>query len=1304
MDGLFVAPDKRVGLTVRDLNVSIGAGSGKSRTKKGTRTSWFGVKRAGADKSDNDNNNENNNDNESDIDNDNGNADNGTNRNDKKVIDNVSFDLEPGQVLVILGASGCGKTTLLNTLSSRMNFSKSHKNPFRFSGTVQYTQIEPNMAYLLQEDLFMPGLTVREILKFTADLRLHSLSETEKNELIDYLIEELNIVKIKHTKINDFKYRSTLSGGEKRRVSLAIQLLTKPSIFFLDEPTTGLDSNTSIKLIQIVKHLAKDFGITIILTIHQPRFEILEIIDKILVLAKGGRMIFYGSLTQGQEYFKNLSSSDDKMSSNLNFADFLLDISSIDKTNSKELELMTLKRVEKLVQDWKIHSNSNKSIQEKDKQLIDSFAQGDELFPIKKNNIPFLKEIVVLSRRCFLLTTRDLQSFIMLLGVGTILSVICGWMFFKPGMSLSSIRSITSSLYVCCEVIGFTPMLYEIERLTNTDGKFLVREYKDGMYSITGFFIARKLTKAILEDIPISMIWSLVTYYMWGLDGFNGKSNFGIYFINNLFIYMIGITNAMLCFVLGDYTFAIASLLSSVFYQLQNVACGYFINAKTMPVYVRWLKYLSNFWYNFGSLVSNHFTNFSGDCPYEDLSLCNEYQGEYILKQLGYPKNWFALPLCVSICWFLGYYIFAGILIWYKSEKNIVKIVKPKSTPASEIFQNFNNYNENLLNELKVQSKGNGKFENPVTINISNINIILKSSLFAKLRSNRGNEEKKILSNVNAVFKPGVNAIMGPSGSGKTTLLNYLTGRTRLKSLKIEGEMYLNSNKVPFNLLNKITSYVVQDDSFLISKLTVRETLVYQAQLRLSEDRMPYLNEIVNGLIKKMGLIDVENIPIGDNYVKGISGGEKRRVSIAIQLLNDSNILLLDEPTSGLDSFTSSNLLNLLHEISVTENKTVILTIHQPKWEIFNKFDNILLLGQGETIYNGGIFELIEYFKTLGFKPNDEEMNFADYLLDLLSQKESLTTLTNSWKLKEGAPYSNYNDINNHMNGDAKFDFTKLIHKRQHYFVALKVLINRQLKIYFRSSEILLARVGQAMVLSIIYGLFFAPIGNSSESILNRLGLIQEILNMYFVGLINNFSVYTVEKWTFYNEYGDNVYSPLAFSTSYFFTELPFELFASFFLSIFSVLVVGLPRTGKMFFTMFYLCIVGMNTGESIGTIFNTIFDHLGLAMNIISNLIIVAIFMGGTMSLNMPILFRAFNYISPLKWQVLALAKLGFQHETFRCIDDSKSCILNTGSAVLKQYGLESNYAVDMIAVSIIFVVYRILAHCLLEMKLRLG
>lgn len=191
----------------------------------------------------------------------------------KAILDDITFDLEQGEMMAIMGGSGSGKTTLLDTLSARSNVDQ---NTLQFQGCITMnTDANSNQisnSYLKQTDSILRGLTVFETLKYQADLRLPKVSEHEKITLILTLLDILELTHLEDTIITSFTNKTNLSGGEQRRVSLAIQLISKPSILFLDEPTTGLDASSSLKLIYLLRKLASsNFGITIILSIHQPR-------------------------------------------------------------------------------------------------------------------------------------------------------------------------------------------------------------------------------------------------------------------------------------------------------------------------------------------------------------------------------------------------------------------------------------------------------------------------------------------------------------------------------------------------------------------------------------------------------------------------------------------------------------------------------------------------------------------------------------------------------------------------------------------------------------------------------------------------------------------------------------------------------------------------------------------------------------------------------------------------------------------------------------------------------------------------
>ncbi|XP_052231047.1 uncharacterized protein LOC127844677 [Dreissena polymorpha] len=219
-------------------------------------------------------------------------------------------------------------------------------------------------------------------------------------------------------------------------------------------------------------------------------------------------------------------------------------------------------------------------------------------------------------------------------------------------------------------------------------------------------------------------------------------------------------------------------------------------------------------------------------------------------------------------------------------------------------------------------------------------------------------------------------AVMGESGSGKTTLMNVIAGRQTLTSGKI------TLDGAPFGKqLRRRLGYVLQNDIFF-SNLTLWETLYFTAMIRLPErlsreEKLKRINEIVDILDIRKCLHTV----MGDMFTMGLSGGEKKRASVACELLTDPDILLLDEPTSGLDSSTSLKLVKQLKDFAVTLNKTILVTIHQPSSQTYHLFDNLLLLTRGQVAYFGkGHGVPLDFLGKFGFTC-DALYNPADFML-----------------------------------------------------------------------------------------------------------------------------------------------------------------------------------------------------------------------------------------------------------------------------------------------------------------------------------
>ncbi|KAK2437324.1 ABC transporter G family member [Trifolium repens] len=221
------------------------------------------------------------------------------------------------------------------------------------------------------------------------------------------------------------------------------------------------------------------------------------------------------------------------------------------------------------------------------------------------------------------------------------------------------------------------------------------------------------------------------------------------------------------------------------------------------------------------------------------------------------------------------------------------------------------------------------------------------------ISSNGKNGSKSILQGLTGYAKPGqLLAIMGPSGCGKSTLLDTLAGRLS-SNTRQTGDILINGQKQ--ELSYGTSAYVTQDDT-LLTTLTVREAVYYSAQLQLPNTMSKEeKKERADFTIKEMGLQDAINTRIGGWGVKGISGGQKRRVSICIEILPRPRLLFLDEPTSGLDSAASYYVMKRIATLDHKDGiqRTIITSIHQPSTEVFQLFHNLCLLSSGRTVYFG---------------------------------------------------------------------------------------------------------------------------------------------------------------------------------------------------------------------------------------------------------------------------------------------------------------------------------------------------------------
>ncbi|OJD12223.1 hypothetical protein AJ78_07148 [Emergomyces pasteurianus Ep9510] len=1211
----------------------------------------------------------------------------------KSVLHGVSANMPQGSLTAIIGGSGSGKTSLLNAISGRMNASRAKTSgSTTFNGIADINSIRS--AYVMQQDVLIPTLTVRETLQYSADLRLPPpTTQAERRNVVEQVILELGLKECADTRIGNSAHKGC-SGGEKRRTSIGVQMLANPSVLFCDEPTTGLDATSAFQIITTLKTLAQD-GRTVIISIHAPRSEIWGLFDRVVLLSRGS-VLYSGPADASIDHFAQCGHH---LPPFVNPAEFLIDLAAYDN-RSEEAELTSSARVEALKDAWKAKA-TGVSVSEKFNTEVSPDRPGPALDGVPQKNVDFRRQFQVLTARTFKVTIRDPMGVAGSFFEAVSMSLITGWIFLQVDMSLAGIRSRQGSLFLASTQNAYLMLLYETFRLT-TDIQVFDRERIDGVVGVSSFLLSRRAARLLLEDLPVPTLFSIIFYFMVGYR--LQPAEFFMFLGLNILTHYTAVTYAAVCIGISRY-FPGASLVANLSFSLQTLACGYLVQSNQIPIYVRWLKWITYSFYTFGALCINEFIGPNDppwgqfyDCPYSDDPAdprCKEYTGKFIVNSLGFPSNWLWRSTLIVFSFVVFFYIAAALILQFrKVDMDITQAIN-KNGDLSAGKEKF------VTRPLESARK--------VSIRLDKYELeIEKRSLGRRgLTTSRLN----ILKPLSTEFHPGqLNVIMGPSGSGKTSLLCSLAKRLQnsfATRYRVGGEMFYNGAVPSESVIRSVTSFVNQDDDALMPSLTVRESLQFAAGLRLpSWMSMKEKNQRAEDILLKMGLKDCANNLIGSDIIKGISGGEKRRVTIAIQILTDPKILLLDEPTSGLDVFTATSIIEVLQGLAA-EGRTLILTIHQSRSDIFRHFNNILLLSRGGyPVYAAKGADMLSYFEQLGFQCS-RTTNPADFVLDLITidLQEKRREVVSRAKVQR--LITNWAEMPVELSRQTSVIATpaelgSLKRQMNSFDVILPLVLRRSLINLRRQPPLIVARTMQVIGVFIIVTLFFSPLQNDYEAVQSRMGLLHQFAGLYFIGMLQNIAVYPNERDVFYREQEDNCYSIEAFIVQYTTLEVPFEILSSLVAAILMVFAAGMRRTGKMFLITVFNSFCIINCGESLGIMFCTLFSHAGFSVNIASIVLSIANILGGIMSLNIPTVIQALNNLSPLKYAVANLAVYSVTGHQFTCRDSQRlpngHCPIETGEQVLRLYNLNKDPEMNLMALGVCTIIYRLVAYGLLR------
>ncbi|KAF8377093.1 hypothetical protein HHK36_030466 [Tetracentron sinense] len=567
---------------------------------------------------------------------------------------------------------------------------------------------------------------------------------------------------------------------------------------------------------------------------------------------------------------------------------------------------------------------------------------------------------------------------------------------------------------------------------------------------------------------------------------------------------------------------------------------------------------------------------------------------------------------------------------------------------------------------------------------------------------------RHVLKDINCYAKPWeILAIVGPSGAGKSTLLEIFAGKLtpQTKSLFV--------NQKPFDKarFKKISGYVTQKDT-LFPLLTVEETLMFSAKLRL---RLPpsELVSRVKSLIQELGLEHVAGTRVGDDRVRGISGGERRRVSIGVEVVHDPSVLILDEPTSGLDSTSALQIINMLKTMAETRGRTIILSIHQPGFRIVKLFNSVLLLANGSVLHHGTVDQLGLQLRLMGLQL-PLHVNVVEFAID------AIETLQQE-KVHQELPQPKFIRGNEGEVRSGKFTLQQLFQQSKVVdeeiinvgidlpygfantrFQETVILTHRYSKNIFRTKELFACRTLQMLIAGMVLGSIFYHLKDDLVGGEERVGLFAFILTFLLSCTTEALPIFLQEREILMKETSCGSYRISSYAIANGLVFLPFLLILAVLFSIPLYWLVGLNRNFTAFMYFLLLIWLILYTANSVVVCFSALVPNFIVGNSVISGVMgSFFLFSGYFISKDgMPNYWIFMHYISLFKYPFEGFLINEFSGSG-KCLDYMFGACVVSGEDVLREegFGEESRWRNVVIMVCFILV-YRFISYVILRCR----
>ncbi|KAG7293979.1 hypothetical protein NEMBOFW57_004040 [Staphylotrichum longicolle] len=888
----------------------------------------------------------------------------------KQILHGFNGVLKSGELLAVLGRPGSGCSTFLKSICGELHdLTLGKKTNIHYNGASQHQmkkEFKGEVIYNQEVDKHFPHLTVGQTLEFAASMRtpsnrIHGMSRIEFCRYIAAVV--MAVFGLSHTyntKVGNDFIRG-VSGGERKRVSIAEMVVAGSPICAWDNSTRGLDSTSALKFVLALR-LSSDIGKHAhAVAMYQASQAIYDVFDKVTVLYDG-RQIYFGPAHTAKAFFEHQGWFCPPRQTT---GDFLTSVTNPhERTPRPGMEQKVPRTPEEFERYW-LSSPEFKALQddmarydaefegERQTQSIAQlrekkhYRQSKHVRPGSPFTISILMQVRQNTKRAYQRIWNDLAATGSRVVVQLIMALIIGSIFYGTPDATAGFNAKGSVLFMAI-------LLNALTAISEINGLYVQRPIVEKHASYAFYHPATEAAAGIMADIPVkfvtAVVFSLIVYFLAGLRREPGQfflflliTYVSTFVMTALFRFLAGITKTV------SQAMALAGVLVLAIVQLwlyhsrPRDASMVRLDQMAQPNLLRLRDLVANdyshVWRNFGILMG------------------------------------FLVALMIIY--------FAAVEINSSTTSTAEALVFPRgSVPAHLDPKNKGNDEEaaGVTAEAKTEKA-------PKTANIeAQKDLFTWNDVVYDIDVKEG--KRRLLDNVSGWVKPGtLTALMGASGAGKTTLLDVLAQRTSVGV--VTGDMLVNGR--PFGpTFQRQTGYVQQQDLHL-DTATVRESLQFSAMLRRPKSvskKEKY--EFVEEVIKMLGMEEYANAVVGIPG-EGLNVEQRKLLTIGVELVAKPKLLLfLDEPTSGLDSQSAWSICVFLRKLA-DAGQAVLCTIHQPNAILFQQFDRLLFLAKGgKTVYFGNIGEnsrhLLDYFERNGSRHCGDDENPAEFMLEVVAE------------------------------------------------------------------------------------------------------------------------------------------------------------------------------------------------------------------------------------------------------------------------------------------------------------------------------